>query len=274
MIDFLALFANPIFNFVFSAVTFLLGNIFAYWLYRRGINRKQIWWDVHCTNLTHPYFQKLKNINIQYDKDTIYDISVLRLMIWNSGSDVIRQEDIAKNHPINFIADEETRFLDAKLIASNNDSIVINLHKEENEVAIDFEYLEANQGLVVEILYTGSLDNLGVSGAVKGGSIGFKNAQSEFMTRPPFVFLTSKLSYSARRKALILFTGFCGFFLFVFFLPLAIEAAFNKMPTDSGFWFVVPRMGFTAVMYFVIMTSIWRTPKIPVGLEIFEGKIG
>jgi hypothetical protein len=275
MIDLQTLFANPVFNIIFSVVTFILGNIFAYILYRRGLGKKQIWWDARDKKIINPYLREISGFRMEYKEIEIHDISVLRLLFWNSGKDVIRQDDIAKKHPICFISCENTRLLDADMIAFNNDTISIYLDRDNDLLIIDFEYLEPSQGMVTEIVYSGPLNELGVAGVVKGGNITFKRARSDHNGyRFPFGFITRRLSYLTRRRATIALTAFCGLFLFVFFVPIVIEAVFlQNIPIDSGFWFVVPRMGLAALLYFWIMISVLRTPRIPSGLEIFDHEI-
>ncbi len=275
MIDLQTLFANPVFNITFSVITFILGNIFAYVLYRKGLGKKQIWWDAQDEKMISPYLQEVSEFRMQYKGREICDISVLRLLIWNSGKDVIRQDDIAKKHPICFISCEDTRLLDANLIAINNDTISTHLDKDNDLLHIDFEYLEPGQGVVAEIVYSGPLNDLGITGVIKGGSINFKRVRSEFSEhRPIFGFITRRLSYLWRRRLTIGLTAFCGLFLFIFFVPLFTEAVFlHNIPIDSGFWFVVPRMGLAALGYFWIMMSVLRTPRIPNGLEIFAHEI-
>jgi len=273
VVNFSSLLTNPLFNFAFSIFTFFLGNVFAYWLYRRGIKKKELWWDTQKNNLINKYARNLPELSINYKSEEVQDVSILRLMLWNSGSEILHRDDITKNHPISLITDNNTALLDAKIIAYNNDTLNFSLEKDNNTVLVDFEYLEPNQGAVLEIVYTGGLDNLSVSGLLKGGNINYKNSQSEFINRFGFRFLLKNVSYTVRRRIAIAFTAFAGLFLFVFFVPLALQAAIGVLPIDSGFLFVVPRIGIFGFLYFVIMINILRTPKIPSGLEIFEQEI-
>lgn len=267
MLKFTELFSNPFFQTAFSIVTFLLSNMFAYWLYKKSIGKKQIWWDSYYLKMTHPYMHKLKQVKVVYKEKVLSDIFVFRFVMWNSGSEVIKQEDISKKSPLVLTPGKDAQFLSSEVLSSSNNSVITHLSEIENKIAIDFEYLEVNQGLVLEIVYTGLLKDLKLLGNIKGGIIRLKNTRSEFMNRFPFI---NRFSYAIQRKVLIYFTSIAGLFMFILFSPLVIAAYYDRTLLDNGFWIIVPRIGVAAILYFTIMISLWKTPRMPNELEIFH----
>ena len=149
----------------------ILGIIVGYILYRRGRREKKPLWSIKNNNLISGFSKQLPSLDVKYAGQNVENLSVGKVVFWNGGSETIRREDIANADPIRIIALNNTTLLDTKLLEHNSNPSLFLISKNSDSTAafIEFDFVDRNQGLVVQVVHTGTSGNdLILTGTIKG----------------------------------------------------------------------------------------------------------
>lgn len=128
-----------------------------------------------CLKLSYEIFntfQETKNwkLKVLYSDKIIQNLVVTKFTIWNSGNETINREDIVKDKPLQITCSSvKSIILDFKIIAQIEETNNINISvQENNNLSLDFDYIDKNEGCILQILHTGSPDDIEFNGKVKG----------------------------------------------------------------------------------------------------------
>ncbi len=176
-------------NIWFNIATLLIaifGFIFTVVFYRKGKKTKKPTYTIVTNNLVRDSIKDIDSVQITYKGENIPNLSVSKVTFWNAGKDTIQKFDMSKNFPLKVTIKEGYRILDAKIIYQKNvaSSIKAHLNPKKNEVIISFDYLDFEDGFVLQIFHTAdSSDEICVSGKIKTVRKLEKRYNTDFMTR-------------------------------------------------------------------------------------------
>jgi hypothetical protein len=109
-------------------------------------------------------------VEIFYSKRRIDRITKTKVLIWNSGNQIVRGEDIVTTDPIVYKIPADNLILEASLFkttrAVNNFQLALDEDKR-NEVVLRFDYLDPGDGAAIEILHSYKSDGA-ISGTIRG----------------------------------------------------------------------------------------------------------
>ena len=146
---------NPELSVVLAAVGLLVGIVGTLVAVKSRRIRKPRF-AVSGQNLIRDFAARLEGLDIRYRGQPISTLTVTKVAIWNKGSETIKSEDIASSDPLR-ISILGGEILDIEVIQTTKPS---NLFKvamgSEDEALVRFEYLDKNDGGVVQLLHTGS----------------------------------------------------------------------------------------------------------------------
>lgn len=93
-------------------------------------------------------------------------------MIWNGGNEVLERNDMVIERPLQIVSENKnTIILDAQIIEVSEQTNRISICRiEDNNLELEFEYIEPGSGAVIQILHTGK-ESLKVDGKIKGGEV-------------------------------------------------------------------------------------------------------
>jgi hypothetical protein len=155
---------------VIAILFFVIGLIPAYYFYKISIKAKEPVYSIKSNNLISGSASTLDNLNISYKKRKVKNLTVSKILIYNRGAETIHRQDIATINPIK-ISSETCTILDASVLQVNNSANVFKviLEKGSQNIFIDFDYLDKNQGAVIQVVHTGfASENIGLYGDIKG----------------------------------------------------------------------------------------------------------
>lgn len=158
------LFGNPVISFLI-AVGSLIFAIYA-WFSQRKI--KEISLDYSSNDIIRQGKAPIPKLNIEFAGKPIQDLSSTTFYIWNSGRDVINCSDLVGETLK--IKCELDAILDAQVIKQSDDSNYFSISAlTSTEICLAFDYMNAGEGVRVQVLHTGS--NLGwlLDNKIKGG---------------------------------------------------------------------------------------------------------
>lgn len=127
-----------------------------------------------------------QQIVVQYDGLSIPRLTKTLLIIWNNGENTVTGADIVVKDPLRIAVGSDGQILSTVLLktsrAVNDFKIELIGHEAPNEALITFDFLDANDGVVVEVLHTSSNRKPSVKGTMRGLPQGFGNLGQ--FTRP------------------------------------------------------------------------------------------
>jgi hypothetical protein len=123
-------------------------------------------------NIIKDFSSALDELEIRFKGDKVNNLSVSNVWIGNAGRATIRQDDIASSDPVTIKpARSGVKILDSELVFRSNPANCVTTEAlaDGNEVGVSFEYLDRNDGAVLQVIHTGtSSDAIAVTGTVKG----------------------------------------------------------------------------------------------------------
>ena len=153
-----------------GAVFFILGLIPAYYFYVKSIKIKEPVWSIKSNNLISGSISTLEKLKITYGKLKIENLTISKILFLNHGSATIDKRDIQTVNPLR-ISTKECNILDVSILSVSNPSnnFRVNIDETKKNAFIDFDYVDLNQGVVIQVVHTGlSSDNVKIDGDIKG----------------------------------------------------------------------------------------------------------
>ena len=167
------------------------------------------------------------------------------MLFYNRGAEIIDKQDLTTKFHIKVLA-VECNVLDARLLQANNLSsdFKVEMDRVNEQVVIDFDYLNTNQGAVFEVIHTGTnSENVAFVGDIKGVQKLERVSPDKIMKNEP-VSLQAKIILG-----IFTFVSVIGLYLLTF------QRDFSNSLFDSYPWFI------GAFALFVFGLSLVRVGK-------------
>ncbi|MFA4987110.1 MAG: hypothetical protein WC712_11030 [Candidatus Brocadiia bacterium] len=150
----------------------VLGVILTIVFYRKGRRIKRLTYASRAFNLISSTASGLPGFEAKYKGVALENLTALKILIWNSGTEIISEADIAESDPIRIQLPEDVSALDARVTAmatpTNLASAGVSL-QQMSTVDLTFDYFGAGEGCLVSILHTGrQYIAVSLTGTIKG----------------------------------------------------------------------------------------------------------
>lgn len=248
---------------LFGVYTFILGTIItvivSYLFYRKANKIKQPRIVKRSISLIRNYQSKLSKLRVSYNDEPVERLTITRIAFWNDGKSTITKNDIATMEPIAIKTFENHRILDFELVhiiePTNNIRLVNSV--DENKLIIDFEYLDKNQGCIIDVYHNGySSSDIRLVGKLKGCKI----IEGKYL--PTIVSLGRFLTFKSSTMKLIL--GYMTIVMgMLFFLS-------NSLKYKSTSDFII---GLVSGIFYVYFGYVIIKRKVPKSFKRFEEDI-
>ena len=95
-------------------------------------------------------------MTVNYKEEKVENFTVSKILFYNRGRETINKQDITTISPLR-VSSGNYHILDASILQVNKTSnnFKINLDREKENVYLDFDYLDKNQGAVIQVVHTG-----------------------------------------------------------------------------------------------------------------------
>jgi hypothetical protein len=235
----------------------------------KSSKKKEIAFSIKSNNLISSSSSMIENLTVLYKDYKVENLTASKILFYNRGNETISKQDLETID--RFSIKSTDNILDARLIKMNYPPNNIKLQHKTNEksIYIDFDYLDQNQGSIIQIIHTGiSSDNLQVEGSIKG---------MKKLTKIPQEQLIRALPISKRGKkilALSIVIAVIGYFIFsqTILFDLFMQSK-NIFVGVIGMAFIIIVMVSWLLPIFVLSEFMRRLLKsskvIPIGLEEF-----
>lgn len=156
---------------LFTPITFILGLIISfilgYYFYFKSSKKRSPIYSIRSRNLIRDYTNEVKKLSIKYENEDVKSLTVSRFLFWNDGAETINRTDITVAEPL--IIKTASKILDVEILALNEEANRLTISLEKNEIKVDFDYLDKDNGVVLQIFHTGTSSNdLILYGKIKG----------------------------------------------------------------------------------------------------------
>ncbi len=154
----------------------VVGMILATIFYFRSKQRTQISYIIERTQLLGQSTGILPDeVSIAYRNKPITNLVKANVILWNSGNQTVKGENISRDIMIEVPDTSELlRTSILKYSLEENRFLISQNFQNENQVYVNFHYLEPRQGLNIELLYTGEITIPNLRGTIIGMPQGFR----------------------------------------------------------------------------------------------------
>ena len=228
--------------------------------YFRSKRFKRLYYSIKSNNIIKDFTSKFDSLEISIGGKNVEHLTATQVIIWNGGKDTIRKNDITKIGPLEIVLKEAIQILDTKILAINNPANEISIRKIDSQkgkssLQLYFEYLDMNDGCVIQIIHDGySPDDLILTGTIIGAG---KPREKTILYGKLFKFLPFKAQM--QYAILFIFSFFLGTFASGFFLT----------SVSSGERFMAVILWICSLLLFIFYLD-YRKKRVPKGLEIFQ----
>jgi len=227
---------------IVSIVTGAVTSWIISWFYfRKGVRNKAISFTTNDISVIWPTNQgKDDSLKITYQGNEVPRVTSTTMAIWNSGTETIDGSDIVADDPLRLIAAEGVKILRVQVLEKTRDVIVGDIPNiSEKQANVRFRYLDANDGIAVEVLHTGGMDAISVAGAIKGIPRGVTTHDRDKVDRWIFSLLM-----------IVFAPSFIITFIIACFLPIYIAYSSWSKPWPKNAWGL--GMAFTLVIIYIV----------------------
>jgi hypothetical protein len=152
----------------------IIGIVAGYYLSRRS---KEPCWAIRSNNIIEGYSDKYDNLKILFKNESIKNLTISKVLFWNNGVETIDRPDIETANKLRIECISDAEILDVKILVSNHSSnqFEVIVSDDKKCAYIQFDYLDQQQGAVIQIIHTGIGSNdLHLTGDIKGAKISRK----------------------------------------------------------------------------------------------------
>lgn len=138
---------------------------------RRNDNKAQEFSYYSKSNLIVSKGQRrIKDLNVVFNNKPVDNVTVTQIAIWNNGNKTIKREDIASLGSFTLRMTNNAKILNADIIYESDAIYCFKIDTvNQNNLTIDFEYVDPKKGIVLQLFQTGSSNDIDVKCSIKGG---------------------------------------------------------------------------------------------------------
>ena len=190
-------FSNNLIVSIASLIVGAIGILLAVVFYLKSRRIKRISYAIRSFNLIDDTVSSLPGFAASYNGNEFNNLTALKILFWNSGSELLSRNDITSSDPVRLEFPQDVTVLDAKVSVSSNTA---NLAKviidpdSKNRCMIDFDFLSKGEGFILSVLSNGKPESSPVvEGTIRGGGspISYRPNKSYLLfdkILAPFVF--------------------------------------------------------------------------------------
>jgi hypothetical protein len=177
-------------------------------------------------------------VTVQYEGREISKLTRSILTLWNAGEKTIAGSDIVEGDRLRLLLGDGSEILSAEIIQQSRAAIRSSVHlpkRPTDRATMEFDFLDHNDGFVVEVLHTGKEILPLVQGTIRGMPAGLRRVPTNFDAfLVPSVWMPSKLSRSVQilsRSVIVICLLFgIGLSGILIFAPSLFQKAVETQP--------------------------------------------
>lgn len=204
----------------------IVSFVFAIYTWFKGKEKKEFSYSLVSNAIIRGGERQDTALKVTYNGIEIKDLTSTKIAIWNSGNKVLNKSDMVTEKELTVSVSEGKEILALEIVAQSDETNQFLLTKPtDNAQSISFDYVDVNEGAVVQVFHTGFNDDITVEGKIKGG-------------RPIRLIKPTKHAYPKRLEAnwaKVSAVYFLSFFLFTILYLLFMLATMWSPSTLEWF---------------------------------------
>ncbi|QSX07240.1 hypothetical protein JYG23_07820 [Sedimentibacter sp. zth1] len=165
---------------VLCLIGLLGGGIISFIFYKKSISiAKPVFQYSNQNIIDISNNDKEENLKVYYSEYNIKRLNKTHIYFWNSGNKTIKGEDIVKTEGLKIVfEDKNGRILLAKVLKYSRkvcDFNVMVSSDDRREISFNFDFLDPNDGVVIEVLHTFEKSKFNFTGIIKSIPDGIQN---------------------------------------------------------------------------------------------------
>lgn len=194
-------------------------------------------------------------------------VYVTQYAIWNSGTKYINDVDLARKEPLKIKGDNTCKLLDCYVVYQNNEINLIDciLNEEKNEAVINFDFLDKEDGMIINVISEGNTEGVEISVSIKGGK----------RLNQSISVYDKMLRWNFPVKIILnQFVGWIIVFYGIVMCPIAYLQSANYYPIKNNFFGVEGGMALVVDIFIIVSLIIYSVCSvIPILFSIFSDKM-
>lgn len=148
----------------------IISVVFAIYTWIKGKERKEFTCSYASNALIRGGEKQNPSIKVEYDGIEVKNLTSTNIAIWNSGNKVLNQSDMVTGKELTISVEEGKRILAVEIINQSDETNRFELSRRtENIQGIAFDYVDVQEGVVLQVFHDGYNDSIKVGGKIKGG---------------------------------------------------------------------------------------------------------
>ena len=161
---------NSPYAWAFLAIVTIASLIYAIVCQHTNKERKEFAYVKNTNILIENKKRIFDKLNIMYGSEQINDLSVTKFIIWNNGNRVLNKDDIVSENELSIYVTDNNKILDYMILEKTEDTNKFEiLSLDSKRINIFFDYVNVNDGVVVQVIHTGSNLDIHIDVKIKGG---------------------------------------------------------------------------------------------------------
>lgn len=119
-----------------------------------------------------------EHLEIRFSGEIVKRVTVSRATIWNCGNTTIEGSKITKSDPIRSEVVDGGKILKVEILKISREVIDVDFSHGASDAVVSFDFLDKNDGFVIEITHSGRRGDLNWMGTVRGMPDGFSTFNS------------------------------------------------------------------------------------------------
>lgn len=152
------------------AVITIISLAYAIICNQKNKEKKEFSYCLRSRTLIRKKKAKFEKLSIVYDGKQIDDLCVSNFTIWNSGNKTLNASDMVTSKELIITATEDSKILDVEILKCSEETNKFSTQLlDEHTVKILFDYVDQMEGVVIQIIHTGTNDSIEIDCKIKGG---------------------------------------------------------------------------------------------------------
>lgn len=210
----------------------IFGIFIAIFFYLRSRKISRLAYQHDTTSIIGSADARFPNeLEIYFDGKAVPRVTLERIVLWNAGNTTLRGSQIVKTDPLRFeLRNSNASILKVNVLKHSREvnACSVTRRKDNQRIAdINFDFLDPGDGIAIEIIHSGSSEDLEIRGTLIGMPNGIKdygklNVKQQFVKKLPYPYIriASKLGLSVNSFIAIytLIAGLVLIFLGIYFI--------------------------------------------------------